>query len=345
MSDEDLLRKQSQLLAQREAELNALRRQHERALSWWSTFHALESDLDAQANLPSTCDRWCGLLVDELDFQAAAVLRIGDDAVETLSWPSHLGEPPAAIAGPELVAELRARRGGLLNAPEGPLAALAGALRLERFLWCTIGPRPDLELLALAGFDARAARFRVRFVEADVEQFQWVARHLETVLRNVMLMQTLAQHERVQQMHEALARQREELEERLMTITAQAETIRQLSTPVLELWDGVLVLPIIGAIDQHRAGTMMEGLLTRLAATRARSVILDVTGVDALDAAAADHVLRVTRAAALLGAQCVLTGVRPAVADTLVGLGVGFSDLRAFRDLRAGLRHCLQERR
>ncbi|WP_434420312.1 STAS domain-containing protein [Nannocystis pusilla] len=164
------------------------------------------------------------------------------------------------------------------------------------------------------------------------------------MLRNVSLMQRLAQHERVQQMHEALERQREELEQRLATITAQAETIRRLSTPVLELGDGVLVLPIIGAIDPHRAENMMEGLLTRLVATRARSVILDVTGVDALDAAAADHLLRVTRAASLLGARCVLTGVRPAVADTLAGLGVGFGDLRVFRDLGAGLRHCLQEK-
>ncbi|MFY0536099.1 STAS domain-containing protein [Nannocystis pusilla] len=71
------------------------------------------------------------------------------------------------------------------------------------------------------------------------------------------------------------------------------------------------MLPIIGAIDPHRAENMMEGLLTRLVATRARSVILDVTGVDALDAAAADHLLGVTRAASLLGARCVLTGCAP----------------------------------
>ena len=343
MANEELTR-QARLLAQRDAELVALRQQYERAQTWWSTFHTLASSIDARSDLRSTCDGWCGLLLDVLDFQAAAVLRLHDGALAVEAWPAHLGAAPEPIVDPALAAALRERGGGVTRASDdGPLATLAATLRLERFLWSVLEPRRDTTLIALAGFDARSARYQPPFTDADIEQFRWVTRHFETVLRGVLLLQDAGQHERVQQMLATVERQRGELEHRLATITAQADTIRRLSTPVLELGDGVLVLPLIGAIDPERGVDIAESVLTRLAGSRGRCVILDVTGVDRLDRAAGEALLRVSRAASLLGARCVLTGVRPVVATTLVELEIGLDELQAFHDVGAGLRHCKVE--
>lgn len=339
MSDERI-RRQAQLLAQREAELVALQRRHERALTWWGTFHTLASGLDERSDVQTTCERWCGIVLDELEFPAAVVLRVAGDTLTCVAWPAHLGPQPPALVDADAAAALRAGGSGRVDEPAGPLVGLAAALRLHRFLWATI----DDELIGFAGFDADAARFRGRFEEEDLEQFRWVVRHLETVLRNVMLVRRAAQHERVAQMLATVERQREELERRLATISEQAETIRRLSTPAVEIWDGVLALPIVGAIDPERARDVTGGLLERLVAVRARWVLLDVTGVESLDAGAAGFLVHVSRAVALLGARCLLTGVQPAVAAAVAELGGGPSGLLAFRDLRAGLRHCLAER-
>lgn len=133
-----------------------------------------------------------------------------------------------------------------------------------------------------------------------------------------------------------------ELEEKLATIERQAAAIRELSTPVMEIWDDVLVLPIVGVVDSKRSAEIMTNLLDRLVATRSRCVILDVTGVDAVDTSTADTLLRVVRAASLLGARSVLTGLRPAVARMLVEIGAELGELRTFRSLKEGLKDCLR---
>jgi anti-anti-sigma regulatory factor len=342
--DEASVRAQSQLLVQRELELTELREQFGRARSWWGTFQALAAGLDAASTLESTCARWAEILVDELEFQVATVLRVGRDAIDFVIWPEHLGPAPPPITAPSLRAELRAHPRGMYAAPDRRLADLAAALRLERMAWCTISPREGTELIVLAGFDARVARYRPPARPGDLESFEWLARHLETLLRNVLLLQTVARQQQIEAMNAQLARHREELELRLATIGEQAATIRRLSIPVLEIWDGVLVLPLIGSVDAGRGQILLESMLERVVATRARRVILDVTGVDDLDAAAADGLLQAVRAAALVGARCVITGVRPAVAATLAEHGTSLGAVQTFRDLRAGLEACLRAR-
>lgn len=113
----------------------------------------------------------------------------------------------------------------------------------------------------------------------------------------------------------------------------------ELSTPVLEVWRHVLVLPVIGVVDTQRSVAMSERLLTEVVRTQARVVIIDVTGLEVLDTSTADRFARVARAIELLGARCSLSGLSPAVAQTLVELGVRFG---GGIETHATLRHALE---
>lgn len=143
--------------------------------------------------------------------------------------------------------------------------------------------------------------------------------------------------------------QRRELEQRLAELEAAyatqqqlMETIGQLSTPILDIYAGVLLLPLIGTIDSARAARIIETLLERIAATRARIVILDITGVVAIDTHVAGVLLKTAQAAALLGARVILCGIAPEVARVIVGLGVDLSQLTPASDLRAALVEALE---
>lgn len=127
------------------------------------------------------------------------------------------------------------------------------------------------------------------------------------------------------------------------TQTAMEHLVRQLQTPILELWDDVLVLPVIGMVDSRRSADMMETLLKEIVVRRSKSVILDITGVEIVDTRTADHFVKVMKSAELLGTRCVMTGIRPAVAQTLVELGVDLSSIRTLRNLQEGLRYCLRD--
>jgi rsbT co-antagonist protein RsbR len=131
------------------------------------------------------------------------------------------------------------------------------------------------------------------------------------------------------------------LEEAYASQARLLETVRELSTPVIPVHDGVLVLPLVGTIDSVRSAQVMESLLNAIQKDRASFVIIDITGVPTVDTGVANHLLRSTRAAALLGARCVLVGVSPAVAQTLVQLGVDFGDLVTRSDLQAGIAYAL----
>ncbi len=126
-------------------------------------------------------------------------------------------------------------------------------------------------------------------------------------------------------------------------VKRQALAIHELSTPVLQLWNDVLALPVIGTVDTRRAAEIMERLLAEVVIRKSKFVILDITGVEIVDTKTADHFLKLIKAAALLGTKCILTGIRPAVAQTLVEIGVDLSSITTLRDLQAGLRECLQE--
>jgi rsbT co-antagonist protein RsbR len=121
--------------------------------------------------------------------------------------------------------------------------------------------------------------------------------------------------------------------------------VDELSTPVLEVEDAVLVVPLIGVIDSRRMADLVQKLLAEVARSAAHSVILDLTGVDLVDTKTADHLIKLVRKVELVGAACVLTGIQPSVAQTLVDLGVDFGRLTTLRSLKHGLRASLQRSR
>jgi rsbT co-antagonist protein RsbR len=132
--------------------------------------------------------------------------------------------------------------------------------------------------------------------------------------------------------------QRTELEQRLETIERQQLAIQELSTPIIELWDDVLTLPIVGVVDSKRSIDMTERLLHRIVEGGARCVIIDLTGVDVVDTMTADHLFKMVQGAELLGARCSVTGISPDVAQTLVRLGLDLRKVRTLRTLKEALK-------
>ncbi|MEA1907654.1 MAG: PAS domain S-box protein [Euryarchaeota archaeon] len=116
----------------------------------------------------------------------------------------------------------------------------------------------------------------------------------------------------------------------------------ELSIPVIQVWGGVLVLPIIGVLDRERINRLMETMLVKIVETQSRVVIIDVTGVRSVDTNIASHLINVTKAAKLLGTKCVVTGIKPDAAHTLVGLGVDMSEITTKRSMQEGLKYALK---
>jgi rsbT co-antagonist protein RsbR len=110
-------------------------------------------------------------------------------------------------------------------------------------------------------------------------------------------------------------------------IADQAEAMLELSTPVIRLWDGVIAVPLVGTLDSARTHLVMEKLLETLVATGADHAVLDITGVPTVDTEVAQHLLKTVSAARLLGAECIVSGIRPQVAQTIVSLGIEFGDI------------------
>jgi rsbT co-antagonist protein RsbR len=125
--------------------------------------------------------------------------------------------------------------------------------------------------------------------------------------------------------------------ERERVIRQQQAAINELSTPVLQIRDRLLLLPIVGIIDTHRARLITEGLLHAIRANRAKVVVMDVTGVAAIDSKVANHLLQTVAAARLMGALVVVTGLSSEVAQSLVALGIELTKLTTVGDLQGGL--------
>jgi rsbT co-antagonist protein RsbR len=120
---------------------------------------------------------------------------------------------------------------------------------------------------------------------------------------------------------EVYQRSREEI------ITRQQEEMLELSTPVVTLWDGILGLPMIGTLDSARTQIVMESLLQKIVETGSALAIIDITGVPTVDTLTAQHLLKTVTAARLMGAECIISGIRPQIAQTIVHLGVDLGDV------------------
>src|SRR6266446_9060873 len=127
------------------------------------------------------------------------------------------------------------------------------------------------------------------------------------------------------------------VEERERVIRQQQEAIRELSTPVLQVRERLLILPIIGVIDGQRARQLTEQLLRGIRTNRAKVVIVDITGVPAIDSAVANHLVQTVEASRLMGASVIITGLSSEIAQTLVTIGVDLSKMNAVGDLQGGI--------
>jgi rsbT co-antagonist protein RsbR len=134
---------------------------------------------------------------------------------------------------------------------------------------------------------------------------------------------------------EAYSATREEI------IKQQAEAMLELSTPVVQLWDGIIGVPLVGTLDSARAQLVMEKMLDALVSSGSTHAVIDITGVPTVDTEVAQHLLKTVMAARLLGAQCTICGIRPQIAHTIVSLGIEFGDIATKATLADALAHAL----
>ncbi len=142
---------------------------------------------------------------------------------------------------------------------------------------------------------------------------------------------------RLREAYEEQARLREEV------IAAQRKIIGELSTPVIPLLEGILVMPLVGSVDTERARHITEAILEEVSRQRARVMIMDITGVPVVDTAVANALLRTAAATRLLGAETILVGITPAVAQTMIQLGVALEGLTTWADLQSGVEYALRK--
>lgn len=127
-------------------------------------------------------------------------------------------------------------------------------------------------------------------------------------------------------------------------IAEQHESLMQMSTPVTEVWNDILMLPIVGIIDSKRAQDIMTAVLQKIAETHSRSLILDISGVAVVDTAVANHLIKISKASRLMGCTCTISGVSPAIAQTIVELGINVGDIRTTATLKDALGTAFRDR-
>ena len=121
------------------------------------------------------------------------------------------------------------------------------------------------------------------------------------------------------------------------TLTAQAKSLMEMSTPVTQIWSGILLLPIVGIIDSMRARDIMNATLAKIEETQARIFILDISGVGVVDTAVANNLIKITRATKLMGCDCTISGVSPSIAQTIVDLGIDVGRIKTTSTMKDAL--------
>ena len=127
------------------------------------------------------------------------------------------------------------------------------------------------------------------------------------------------------------------------SIAAQSKTLLEMSTPVTQIWNGILLLPVVGIIDSKRAQDIMNSTLAKISETQARAFILDISGVAVVDTAVANHLIKITKATRLMGCESTISGVSPAIAQTIVDLGINVGTVKTTANMRAALQGAFQK--
>jgi len=161
-------------------------------------------------------------------------------------------------------------------------------------------------------------------IQSDIEDdFTGIEAAIDLLIND--LTEELRQREKMQK---ELENKLSKIQEQQKTILQQQEDLLELSSPVSKVWDNILILPVIGTLDSQRTQVMMENLLQKIVDTGCTISILDITGVPTVDTQVANHLLKTVTAARLLGAECIISGISPAIAQTIVHLGIDLSAIR-----------------
>jgi rsbT co-antagonist protein RsbR len=255
---------------------------------------------------------------------------------------------------PELVSHLRKNRTGLREAWARRIteAQLLSAMSEEEILTETTSIYDNyvdvLETGAVEALEAYARNLSERIIPRGVETNEVIG--IVLLLRDVLLRSLFIKCEssvnllsRMLDAFEPAARRITVtvavgfVHERERIIHEQQDAIRELSTPVLPVREGMLILPIVGVIDSQRARQLTGQLLRGIRANRAKVVVIDVTGVPSINSAVANHLVLTVEAARLLGATAIVTGLSPEIAQTLVTIGVDLTKMNTVCDLRSGI--------
>jgi len=237
-------------------------------------------------------------------------------------WQDVLGYPVEEMRGRQFTEfmhpdDVEATASVRREAARGEIAALEGRYRGKdgeyRWLaWSSSPPGPD-------GLLYGCARDITAYKDALAEREQAL----------LLSAQYEADYRRVE----------DELRRRL---EAQQDAIHSMSTPIIQVWDDIVTMPVVGLVDSVRAADMKNSLLETVSRTSAKFAIVDLTGVDTVDTATADHLLKVMRAVGLLDTRCVITGIQPSVAQIIVALGLDMQGVVTLRSLREGLKYCMR---
>ena len=236
--------------------------------------------------------------------------------------------------------------GALPDTSDGDLTHAFGVFKTDGV---TPFPNEQLPLVrALGGEEEPEAEMVLR--NGNLKEDRWIHAKGQPVrdasgklVAGMVVVQDVTQQRRLE--HEIRARN-EQLAASEAAKSVLIERLRysidELSNPILEVWDDVLAMPLIGVVDSRRTADMVQRLLAEVARTQASFVIVDLTGVEIVDTKTADHLMKLIRKVELVGARCVLTGIRPAVAETLVDIGVDFGRITTLRNLKHGLREAFR---